>query len=156
MSPRDRCRSDFLHFSLFFQLLHRSSKYRGGATRLSQNFRPEHQKKGGQKRGKKGESPLGDRRRNDFLHFSYCFQLPHRSLKYRSRAMWSSYNYDPKQHERKNWEKGGNGDISLNDRCRNDFLHAIVFSQILHRSSKYRSGATRLSQMFCPDHQKNM
>ena len=108
-------------------------------------FSPRASKKGGQKRGKKGESPLGDRRRNDFLHFSYCFQLPHRSLKYRSRAMWSSYNYDPKQHERKQLEKGGNGDISLNDRCRNDFLHAIVFSQILHRSSKYRSGATRLS-----------
>ena len=127
MSPSGKCRNDFRHCSVCFQLPHRSSKNRIRAKRLSQNFRPEHQKKGGQKRGKKGESPLGDRRRNDFLHFSYCFQLPHRSLKYRSRAMRSSFHYDPKQQE-KMGKKGKTGDISLNDRCRNVFLHAIFHS----------------------------
>ena len=109
--------------------------------------------KKGDKRGKKGESPLGDRRRNDFLHFSYCFQLPHRSLKYRSRAMRSSFHYDPKQQE-KMGKKGKTGDISLNDRCRNVFLHAIFsfnYYTVLQNIAVVQRGCL---SFFCPDHKK--
>ena len=42
MSPSDKCRNDFRHCSVCFQLPHRSSKNRIRARRSFKNFRPDH------------------------------------------------------------------------------------------------------------------